>query len=567
MSELSKMMRQKRFEIQETSPVRLVIETAMGVKCELRVRNCSLTGIGATAPSPERPDAAGAFEGLELGSLVPASKIVVENHEISLGRLVVRRISISATEVYLACSTIDSRLPIDGILSKYLVGDLDDRKSPYGFELSSDRFNLGSFVDTHQNNVDLFHRAEQFEVFWKEWKESTKFQYFIPRLASKGTRVRLRKTRRGGRNDYIIMGSNDYLGLAASPEVTEAAKRAIDEYGFGSTGSAPTTGLSDIHEELSAELGRIFKKEQVLLFNSGYAANVGVITGITQPNDLVIADVISHASIQDGMQMSRATCRFFKHNDVAHLDRMLAENRESHAGSLVVTEGVFSMDGDVPPLRKIIQTARKHNSRVMVDEAHSFGVIGPTGLGAWESCPDDNVDIIMGTFSKICGGIGGFIAVNQSVADWLRAYARSHMFSVTIPPSTAAAALAALRVFAQRPGLLAQLRENIQYFLSGLRELGFDIPTSHESAVVPVVIGDEKKLGIMNEVFRDSGVFVIPIVFPAVGRRNCRFRFTVSAAHTVSDLDYVLNVLEKAMIKAEFEPVRAGDADQRSVAA
>ena len=316
-----------------------------------------------------------------------------------------------------------------------------------------------------------------------------------------------------------------------------------------------TTGLTSLHEELSDTLARMLRKEKVLLYNSGYAANIGLISSLTRSQDLIVADMLSHASIADGMQMSKASSRFFLHNDVKHLEKILKEHRDDHAGCLVITEGIFSMDGHVAPLDKIIDVARKHKARVMVDEAHSFGILGTNGYGAVEKFDVmDKVDMVMGTFSKICGGIGGFVACDADVYNWLYVLSRAHMFSVSLPPSTCAAALKALQIFSQQKSLLQDVRRNIKHFVSGLINLGFDLDPNHESSVVPVIIGDEKKLGLINEILMDSGVYVVPIVFPGVPRETCRFRFTVMATHTLSDLDYVLNLMETAMARVDFKP-------------
>jgi 7-keto-8-aminopelargonate synthetase-like enzyme len=237
---------------------------------------------------------------------------------------------------------------------------------------------------------------------------------------------------------------------------------------------------------------------------------------------------------------------------------MLVDERDQYVGCLVVTEGVFSMDGDVAPLDQISAVSRRHNGRLMVDEAHSFGVVGPGGLGAAARCGVlPQVDVVMGTFSKICGGIGAFAAGSAEMVDWLYHFSRPHIFSVSIPPSTAAAALAALRIFMTEKELVNSLKENISHFANGLRHLGFSINPHHESSVIPVIIGDEKKLSIMNAHLRDEGIFAVPIVYPAVSRTSCRFRFTLMAQHTRSDLDFVLTTLEAAMRKADFTPDQA----------
>jgi 7-keto-8-aminopelargonate synthetase-like enzyme len=266
--------------------------------------------------------------------------------------------------------------------------EVNTRKTPYEFELNPEKFNLANFaLETDSDNMDLFHRTEQFQIFFEQWNKTSKFQHYNIRTESRGNRVKLRQSRKNNRNDYIVMGSNDYLGLSSHPQVLDAAKKAIDGYGFGSTGSGVSTGLTDIHEELAELIAKTFKQEKALLYNSGYAANVGLISSLTREKDLIVADFNSHASIQDGLKMTRAEHRLFKHNDTKHLEGLLKEHRSTHSGTMVITEGVFSMDGDTPPLREIMKISKKYQARVMVDEAHSFGVVGPKGLGMWETCP------------------------------------------------------------------------------------------------------------------------------------------------------------------------------------
>jgi 8-amino-7-oxononanoate synthase len=552
MSELLKRMRHRRYQLKADADVQLHIETQTGARFKLKVLNVSLSGLGGDLDREVCDE-----DGIAVGSILPALKLTVQTTEFALGRAVVRVLNSSPSGTQLGISLIDSRTPLDTSLSGFLSETFEETSSAFEFELSPDKFSMASFAESQSRSTDIFSKANQFALFKKEWEKSAKFSYENTRLASFGHRIRLSKKRRGGREDYIVMGSNDYLGLAGHPDVLDAAKRAIDDYGFGSTGSPVTTGITDLHVELCEVLSKMFKKEDTLLFNSGYAANVGTITGLVYAQDLVVADMLSHASIQDAIQMCKGTGRFFKHNNPDHLDKVLGEHRDAHAGCLVVTEGVFSMDGDVPPLDQIISVSRKHRARIMLDQAHCFGVIGQHGLGAVEKYNAfQSVDIIMGTFSKICGGIGGFISAEKETIDWLRFWARSHMFSVSIPPSTAAAALKALQIFKNDRSLLSQLKSNIAHFKKGLSELGYNLAPDHESAVIPVVVGDEKVLEKMNSVLMDHGVFVVPIVYPAVSRTQCRFRFTMMATHTVSDLDYVLNVLELAMERAGF---RFGD--------
>jgi 8-amino-7-oxononanoate synthase len=545
MASLSKQIRPKRFTVKTHETVKVLIETPQGVHISARLGNCSLTGLGCFVDQWD--------SSLAVDTIFPALKLTWKDHEFALGRVVLKTCLQTEKFFLLGFATIDTRLPLDGPLSHLLELDTEMSAHPFQMELDPDKFTLAHFRELDNLNIDLFYKAHQFQIMHQEWKKKHRYSYHNVRLPSKGSRVLLDRTRKSNRKDYIIMGSNDYLGFAAHPEVMQAAKDAIDEYGFGSTGSPVTTGISKAHEELSSCLADLFEKQKVLLFNSGYTANIGIINGLTNASDLILADTLSHASIQDAIQMSKASSRYFKHNDLAHLESLLKELRSDHNGCLIITEGIFSMDGDYPPLKEMVRLARAYNARIMVDEAHSFGVLGENGLGL---CEKEGllkeVDLIMGTFSKICGGIGGFVACNKEVADWLKFFARAHMFTVSIPPSTAKAALKALEIFTKDKTLLKQLQENIRYFVRGLQSLGYPIKDSHSSSVIPVVIGDEPRLEKMNEVLMEEGVFVVPIIYPAVSRKACRFRFTVMASHTLSDLDYVISVLEKAMIKAQF---------------
>lgn len=547
MSPLDQQLRAKRFKVKDNQKIQLLIDYVNGDKIKFDVTDCSLNGVRTKTTYKFSEE-----DKTKIGTIVPAAKLIWDKTEFALGRLAIRRLEEKADCTEVAFSTIDIKVPVNSALSKAL--DIHFELIDNHFELSPDRFNLSHFVESEYANVDLFDRLRKFEVFRVEWEKSQKFGYKNVRVKSKGNRIDLSRQRKNGRSDYLVMGSNDYLGLGAHPKVVEAAKQALDIYGFGSTGSAISTGTTDLHIELSAQVAKIHKKEAALLYNSGYAANVGLISALTAPNDLVVADMLCHASIQDGMQMSKATSRFFKHNDSSHLEAILKAERENFNGCLVITEGVFSMDGDVAKLDEIFSIARKYNCRIMVDQAHCFGVVGPNGLGV---CDKYNllreVDIIMGTFSKICGAIGGFVTGSTEVVEWLRYFSRAHLFTVSLPPSSVAAVMTSLDLFTNDPAHLQNLKRNIQHFVTNLNFLGFQLDKNHESAVIPVVVGDEKKLGLMHQSLLDDGIFCVPVVYPAVGRSNCRFRFTVMSTHTISDLDYVTSCLEKAMLKADFK--------------
>jgi 8-amino-7-oxononanoate synthase len=546
---LGKIIRNRRFNFLANAQIKFHIETKTGTHFHPKMENCSLTGIGAVLTVFEAKD-----ESLAVGEIIPAAKISWEGHEYTLGRLAIQSVTPKQDGyVLLGFSLIDTKLPIDGKIGHFL--DINGPElNPYEMELSPEKFSIATFSKAQHNSTDLFAKCEQYSAFFKKWQDRSRFLYKTVRRPSRGSRVRLTEKRPNGRDDYIVMGSNDYLGLSEHPKVCEAAQKAIDVYGFGSTGSPLTTGTTEIHEELKHVIAKTFNKEGALLFNSGYTANAGAIPAIVADQDLILADVISHVSIQDGMAMAKSTNRFFKHNNMDHLESMLAEQRANYAGTLLVTEGVFSMDGDVPDLERFVKLAKKYKARTYVDEAHSFGVVGENGLGA---CNKHNVtkdvDIIMGTFSKVCGGIGGFIAASEEVIDWYFWLARAHVFTVSIPPSTAAAMLTSMKILQEQPEIVQRLQSNIKHFVHGFRSLGANLRADHESAVIPIVIGDEKKIEIISGELMAAGVQVVPIVYPAVSRNGARFRFTVTASHTISDIDYVINVFENAMRKASFK--------------
>lgn len=540
---ITKRIRSKRFTV-KTQILTLKLQSRTGNLHKLMIENLSLHGICAYSSGPDEFD----FDG---GDIIEGAKLAADDGlDLALGRILVKGMTRQAEELHIRFYLVDTKLPIDEKLGHYLIESLD--VNPHEVELDPHYFDVGLFKQA-ADHTDIFSRCHQFAALFKQWEQTPQYQYRSIRSPSMGPRIKLKKIRNGGRNDYIVMGSNDYLNLAAHPKVLEAAKRAIDEYGFGSTGSPLTTGLTEYHEELSHLLAKTLDKQSCLLFNSGYAANVGSIPGLMREGDLIVSDFLSHASIQDAMNMANSKSRFFKHNNVEHLKKVLKENRSKHSGCMVITEGIFSMDGDLPPLDKIVKVAKQHDARIFLDEAHSFGVVGENGLGAANLFGlSDQVDIIMGTFSKICGGIGGFIVGDKEVMDWLYWFGRSQMFSVSIPPSTAAAAVTALKIFLEDKDRLLRLKANIKQFVQGLRQLGYDISPHHPSSVIPVVVGDEEKLGKMNAHLMDSGIFVIPIVYPAVSRNSCRFRFTIMADHSSSDIDYAINVFAEAMRIANF---------------
>ncbi len=506
------------------------------------------------------------FKGVvkDIEDHVAEAQITTQNETFSLGKVMVVRHEVQSASLHIVSEEEDGtdrsgftlivvkalkdHIPLEHLM-KYLESD---GQSPYEFELAHGKFTLADFYG-YSGSDDILEKTRLLARMQSEWKQKHSYQYERYRLPSLGKRVRLDRLRPDGRDDYIAFGSNDYLGFASHPEVIKAAQSALAVYGMGSTGSPVSTGLSQEHRMLNEMLARMFHKPSSLLFNSGYAANLGILGALCREKDLVLYDRIVHASIQDALVFASAngaTCLPFRHNDADSLESLLLEHRDHHRGCLVVTEGIFSMDGHIANLEKMVPLVKKHHARLFLDVAHDFGVIGENGLGAAEMYGVlKDVDIIMGTFSKIAGAIGGFVVSSEEVVEYLRVMSRPHIFTVSIPPSTAAAVNKALSLFWEDKSYLLKLKQNIRYFVRGLRSLGLPIDADHQSTICPVIIGDEAKLDIMTKILYDHGVSPTPVVYPVVSRDRCRFRFTVTALHDQSDLDYALVVLRMALLE------------------
>lgn len=343
----------------------------------------------------------------------------------------------------------------------------------------------------------------------------------------------------------VMVGSNNYLGLTSHPAVKEAAIKAVEKYGSGCTGSRFLNGTIDLHIELEKRLARFMKKEAGLVFSTGFTTNLGVISTLVGKGDVVISDRTNHASIMDGCRLAYGKLIKFRHNDMEDLQRILESLKDKDCGKLIVVDGVFSMEGDLADLKHIVPLAKKYGCRLMVDEAHGVGVLGAGGRGACEQLGVlDKVDLVMGTFSKSFASLGGFIAGEESVISFLKHNARSFIFQAAPPPAAVAAALAALDIIEQEPERRVRLMENVHYVLDHIREMGFrTYPT--ESAIIPIVIGDDIKTFQMAKMLEQEGVYVNPVVSPAVPPGLAALRTSYTATHTREELDFVLKKLRK----------------------
>jgi 8-amino-7-oxononanoate synthase len=355
--------------------------------------------------------------------------------------------------------------------------------------------------------------------------------------------------------ERIMLGSNNYLGLTGDPRVVAAAHEAIDRYGTGLTGSRLLNGTIDLHLELEAELAAWMNTEAALVFTTGHQANVGCLGTILAPGDTVIADSGDHASILDGCLLSRAKLRPFRHNRLDKLERALERAAGDGGGVLVVVDGIFSMEGDVAPLPEIVALCQAHGARLMVDEAHALGVLGPRGAGAAELLGvEEATDLRMATFSKSLASCGGVIAGPAEVIDFLRTQSRAFLFTAAAVPAAVGAALAATRICrsSEGPELFARVLDNAAYLRDGLTQLGFRCVTSETTTpIVPVLVEDDWKAGLLWRAMWDAGVYVNVAVHPAVPPGGALLRTSVMATHDRAVLDRALDAFGR--VKADFE--------------
>jgi 8-amino-7-oxononanoate synthase len=364
------------------------------------------------------------------------------------------------------------------------------------------------------------------------------YPYFLPLDENEGTEVEYQGQR------LIMCGSNNYLGLTTHPKVKEAARQAIDRYGTSCTGSRFLNGTLAMHEQLEKELAEFVGKEEALVFSTGMQTNLGTISALITRDDVVILDKDDHASIVDGARLGFGKIERFRHNDMEHLERVLKSLPEN-TGKLIVVDGVFSMGGDLADLPHIIPIAQKYGARIMVDDAHGMGVVGKGHGTAAEFGMTDQVDLIMSTFSKSFASLGGFVAGDEAVIHYIKHNARSLIFSASIPPANAAAALAALHIIRDEPELatrVIQIGARVKKELSGM---GFNVGDP-VAPIVPVIIGDDKKTFLTWKMLFENGVFVNPVVSPAVPQGMQLLRTSYMASQTDAQIDKVLDVFQKS---------------------
>jgi 8-amino-7-oxononanoate synthase len=355
--------------------------------------------------------------------------------------------------------------------------------------------------------------------------------------------------------ERVMLGSNNYLGLTGDERVVAAARAALDQYGAALTGSRLLNGTTPLHEELEREIADWMKTEDALVYTTGYQANVGALSTLLVPGDTVIVDSGDHASIMDGVAMSHARIRPFKHNRLKRLEELLERAAGDGGGVLVVVDGVYSMEGDVADLQTIVPLAKQYGARVMVDEAHGVGVLGAHGRGACEVLGvEDDVDLRMGTFSKSLASCGGFLVGSREVIDFLRIQSRSFLFTASAVPAAIGSALAAVKICNsdEGPALFQKVLDNAKYLRDGLKDLGFRVVESEPvTAVVPVIIGDDWQAVMFWKALYDAGVYTNVALYPAVPRGGALIRTSVMATHEREHLDRALAIFDQVRDSAQ----------------
>ena len=345
-----------------------------------------------------------------------------------------------------------------------------------------------------------------------------------------------------------VMGmyaSYSYLGLVGHPRINEAAKKAVDKFGTGTNGVRTLAGTLTIHDELEETIANFKHTEAAITYTSGYATNLTVISTLMGRGDYVFSDKLNHASIVDGCLMSGAEFRRFRHNDMAHLEGLL-RNAPPDVAKLVIADSVFSMDGDIIDLPKMLELCNQYKAWLMIDEAHSVGVLGERGTGIEEYFGlGDVIDIKMGTLSKTIPSVGGYVAARKEIISYLRHASRAYIFSAALPPAQAAAANEAFKVILDEPWRIERLNQNTKQFIGGLKSMGFDTMLT-ETAIVPVLCGDDEKAFAMTREAQHNDVFVLPVVSPAVPEGLARLRATVTAAHDPSEIERAMDVIGEA---------------------
>ena len=389
--------------------------------------------------------------------------------------------------------------------------------------------------------MDLFKKCENLERI-SVAKEKGIYPYFHELNSKQGPEVVMEG------KDIVMIGSNNYLGLTSHPEVIEAGVKAIERYGSGCSGSRFLNGTLDSHVALERELAEFLGKEDVVTFSTGFQSNLGIISAIAGRNDYILCDKENHASIYDGCRLSFAKMLRYNHSDMQDLERQLKSIDTSNSGILIVTDGVFSMGGDICKLPEIVALAKKYGARVMVDDAHGLGVLGAHGRGTAEHFGlEDDVDIYMGTFSKSLASLGGYMAAKSEVCEYVRHVSRPFIFCASITPANVACARKALEILKREPERVTALKNISNYMRDGLRANDIDIIAIDQTPIIPIYVYEDEKAFAACKMLFDRGVYVNPVVSPATPVGQALLRTSYTATHTTSQMDFAIDKIKEVL--------------------
>ena len=410
--------------------------------------------------------------------------------------------------------------------------------------LGGENFDLRDIL-IRGRKMNLKKKTEFFDSFIDELLNNKQMLHLRCISSPADREVKVVDSYTGEVRSMLMFGSNNYLGLANHPFVKEFVQKIIEKFGAGIGGPPLLNGYTALHRELEERLAHLKGTEDALIFSSGYGANVGLVSALMNNEDLVVHDSYSHASFHDGIKMSGAQAVHFSHNDVELLEQTLERTQSMNfKDRFVGVEGVYSMDGDVAPLDKIVPICKRNNAILIVDDAHGTGVMGKKGSGTAEHFGlEDEVDIIMGTFSKTFAVTGGFVAASKSIINYLRFFARSYMFSASLPPTVVATVLAALYVMEKEPELVNKLKDNINYTTQCLTQLGF--PANSLTPIFPLRVPVNMNIRDASFKFHQKGIFINSIEYPAVPKSQQRFRISIMATHTKEDIDRLMEAISE----------------------
>ena len=392
--------------------------------------------------------------------------------------------------------------------------------------------------------ADIFAKAGQLDAYLSEAEGGPVDALGHVSLSGSGPEALL-EDRQGARRKVVMLGSNAYLDLGRHPRVIAASRAALEKYGYGTGAVSLYGGICDLHRELEGRIAEFTGTEAAIVFPSGYGTNIGVISALCGPGDVIINDSANHASIFDGCILSGAEVKVYPHGNIKRLEQLLERLPKNGKGRLVITDGVFSMHGDLAPLDRIVELVEKHKARLMVDDAHGLGVVGPLGQGTAAAFGvRDRVDLQVAMLSKAPGGLGGYCAGRREVIEYLRLYARTYFFSTALPAPVAAGLIEVFTLLAEEKAGLERLWRNIAYLHRRIRDMGF-ATNEGTSGIIPIIVGDEEKLARFHKALFTAGVYTNIVTYPAVRRKECRLRLCAMASLTGDEMDTALHHIQE----------------------